>query len=49
MRDFIEAVRTGSVPETVGSENIKSLAMVVAAIDEREDRERVLVRSQEIS
>jgi predicted dehydrogenase len=49
MRDFIEAVRTGSVPETVGSENIKSLAMVVAAIESARTRERVLVRSQEIS
>jgi predicted dehydrogenase len=49
MRDFIEAVRTGSVPETVGSENIKSLAMVVAAIESAKTRERVLVRSQEIS
>ncbi|HYO83045.1 MAG TPA: Gfo/Idh/MocA family oxidoreductase [Bryobacteraceae bacterium] len=49
MRDFIEAVRTGSAPETVGSENIKSLAMVVAAIESAKTRERVLVRSQEIS
>jgi predicted dehydrogenase len=31
--DFIAATRGGPVPETVGSENIKSLAMVLGAID----------------
>lgn len=31
--DFIAAVRGGPVPETVGRENIKSLAMVLGAID----------------
>jgi predicted dehydrogenase len=31
--DFLAATRGGPVPETVGSENIKSLAMVLGAID----------------
>ncbi|WP_108397364.1 Gfo/Idh/MocA family protein [Devosia submarina] len=31
--DFISAVRGGPVPETVGRENIRSLAMVLGAID----------------
>jgi predicted dehydrogenase len=31
--DFIAATRGGPVPETVGRENIKSLAMVLGAID----------------
>ncbi len=31
--DFLAAVRGGPVPETVGRENIKSLAMVLGAID----------------
>jgi predicted dehydrogenase len=33
MQDFIAATRGGSMPETVGTENIKSLAMVFGAID----------------
>lgn len=32
MRDFLQAVRTGSTPETVARDNIKSLAMVFGAI-----------------
>ena len=31
--DFVDCVRTGRVPETVGSDNIKSLAMVFGAIE----------------
>lgn len=31
--DFVDCVRTGRVPETVASDNIKSLAMVFGAID----------------
>ncbi len=33
IRDFIESVRSGSEPETVSHENIKSLAMCFAAIE----------------
>jgi predicted dehydrogenase len=32
MRDFIAAVRGGPSPETAGTDNLKSLAMVFAAI-----------------
>jgi len=32
MGDFIDAVRTGARPETVATDNLKSLAMVLAAI-----------------
>jgi len=31
--DFVAAIERGSVPETVGSDNLKSLAMVFAAIE----------------
>ncbi len=33
IREFVECVRTGATPETVCSDNIKSLAMVFAAIE----------------
>ena len=39
--DFITATRGGPVPETVGSENIKSLAMVLGAIDSVAEGRRV--------
>jgi len=39
--DFLAAVQGGPVPETVGSENIKSLAMVLGAIDASEQARRV--------
>jgi predicted dehydrogenase len=31
--DFVDCVRTGRIPETAASDNIKSLAMVLSAID----------------
>ncbi|HLM40214.1 MAG TPA: gfo/Idh/MocA family oxidoreductase, partial [Microvirga sp.] len=49
MRDFVEAVRTGATPETVNHENIKSLAMVIAAIESAKTRQRVTVASGEVS
>jgi predicted dehydrogenase len=49
MRDFVEAVRTGATPETVSYENIKSLAMVIAAIESAKIRQRVTVASGEVS
>jgi predicted dehydrogenase len=49
MRDFVEAVRTGAVPETVSSENIKSLAMVFAAIESAKARQRVSVMSGDLA
>ena len=36
MRDFVAAIRTGQPPETAGSDNLKSLGMVFAAIDSAE-------------
>ena len=39
--DFLAATSGGPVPETVGSENIKSLAMVLGAIDASEQGRRV--------
>jgi predicted dehydrogenase len=48
MRDFVDAVRTGGAPETVSHENIKSLAMVIAAIESAKTRQRVPVASGEI-
>ena len=41
--DFIAATRGGPVPETVGRENIKSLAMVFAAIESARLKQRVLI------
>ncbi|WP_183430726.1 Gfo/Idh/MocA family oxidoreductase [Mesorhizobium sp. RMAD-H1] len=41
LEDFIAAMRGGPIPETVGSENIKSLAMVFGAIDSAEAGRRV--------
>jgi predicted dehydrogenase len=43
LQDFIAATRGGPVPETVGSQNIKSLAMVLGAIDSAENRQRVTI------
>ncbi len=41
MREFVECVRTGRQPETAAAENIKSLAMVFAAIQSAETGRRV--------
>jgi predicted dehydrogenase len=41
MQEFIAAARGGPMPETVGRENIKSLAMVFGAIDSAESGRRV--------
>ena len=38
---FLSAVESGQVPETVGSDNIKSLAMVFAAVESARSRVRV--------
>lgn len=40
---FIAAIRAGSRPETDGSDNIKSLAMVFGAIDSARGRRRVTI------
>ena len=41
--EFVRCVQTGTVPETVASDNIKSLAMVFGAIESAESRSRVLI------
>jgi len=41
MQDFVAATRGGPAPETAGSENIKSLAMVFGAIDSAEAGRRL--------
>ena len=41
IRDFVEAVRNRAEPETVGHENIKSLAMVFGAIESARQGARV--------
>ena len=44
MREFVAGVRTGQVPETICGDNIKSLAMVFAAIESAETGKRVEVK-----
>jgi predicted dehydrogenase len=46
--EFLDAIETGAEPETSGSDNIKSLAMVFAAIESAVTRQRVLIHPQEI-
>jgi len=41
--EFLDAVETGRTPETAGADNIKSLAMVFAAIESARTRQRVLI------
>jgi predicted dehydrogenase len=41
--DFLEAIDTGRTPETAGSDNIKSLAMVFAAIESARTHTRVAI------
>ena len=41
LSDFVSAIRSGSEPETVGRDNIRSLAMVFGAIESAEAGRRV--------
>lgn len=41
--EFLDAIESGREPETSGRDNIKSLAMVFAAIESAETRQRVLI------
>ena len=41
IEDFLAAVKTGGAPETAGQDNIKSLAMVFAAIESAKTKTRV--------
>ena len=45
IEEFVRCVRTGETPETVCTDNIKSLAMVFAAIESAETGKRVEVRA----
>lgn len=45
--DFVDAIERGTAPETVGSDNIKSLAMVFAAIESARTRTRQLIASED--
>lgn len=43
IQNFLKAIRTGVAPETDGSDNIKSLAMVFGAIESARLRQRVTI------
>ncbi|MFN8374377.1 MAG: Gfo/Idh/MocA family oxidoreductase [Anaerolineae bacterium] len=43
IRDFIDCMRTQKTPQTMGTDNIKSLAMVFAAIQSAEEKREVRV------
>ena len=45
LRDFVAAVQGGALPETIGADNIKSLAMVIAATKSAEAGARVPVEA----
>ena len=45
IRDFVRCIRTGDTPETVCTDNIKSLAMVFGAIESAENGRRVEIRT----
>jgi predicted dehydrogenase len=41
--EFLDAIETGRAPETAGSDNIKSLAMVFGAIESARTKSRVII------
>ena len=43
LADFVAAVREGAQPETAGKDNIRSLAMVLGAIESAEVGRRVSI------
>ncbi|MCE9615881.1 MAG: Gfo/Idh/MocA family oxidoreductase [Lentisphaerae bacterium] len=45
VREFVDCVRTGRAPETICTDNIKSLAMVFGAIESAETGRRVEIKS----
>jgi len=44
IREFIDCIKAGTVPETVASDNIKSLAMVFGAIESAQTGKRVEIK-----
>ena len=47
IRDVVDAVRTGTEPETVGHQNFHSLAMVFGAIESARQGRRVAIQTIE--
>jgi predicted dehydrogenase len=43
IREFVDCVQRGRMPETIGSDNIKSLAMVFGAVESAESGKNVLI------
>jgi predicted dehydrogenase len=43
IRDFVHCIRTNAVPETICTDNIKSLAMVCGAVESAESGKRVTI------
>ena len=43
IRDFVRCIQAGATPETVGADNIRSLAMVFGAIESAEAGQRVVI------
>jgi predicted dehydrogenase len=43
IREFVRCVQTGTLPETIDTDNIKSLAMVLGAIQSAESQQRVML------
>lgn len=43
IREFVDCVRSGCKPETIGSDNVKSLAMVFGAVESAESGEKVSI------
>jgi predicted dehydrogenase len=43
IREFVDCVHSGCIPETIGSDNIKSLAMVFGAVESSESGGKVLI------
>ena len=44
IQEFVDCIRTGAIPETIASDNIKSLAMVFAAIESAHQKREVPVQ-----
>jgi hypothetical protein len=44
IREFIQCVRDGTTPGTIGTDNIKSLAMVLGAVASAEQQRRVSIQ-----
>ncbi|MFH1706600.1 MAG: hypothetical protein ABIF71_01585 [Planctomycetota bacterium] len=45
VKDFIRCIRTGKKPETIATDNIKSLAMVFGAIQSADSGKRAAIRA----